>query len=345
MRNIRQVHVLLSLLVVAACMAWAGAVSAKEPGSGVPASTLVGKKVLLVHSYHREHPWVANVEAGVRTALEGAGLRIESLYMDTKRNPGEMFRLEAGRRARQVVERFRPEVIIASDDNAQEVFARQYAGVPGAPQVVFCAVNRDPGYYGYPAVNVAGIEERIFFARSVAFLQKLVPGIRSMLVMSDNSPSSRAAMEEMQAQPVVLDRIVWKNCRDISEWKKTLRTGQEDVDAVALLNYHVLTDGKGSQLAPEEVLAWTAGNLTRPSIGFHVFTIADGALCGIAQSGFEHGFRSGGMALDLLRGRSAREIGIRSDLQGVAMINRKAAQRVGVSIPAEVELLADGVIE
>ncbi len=320
--------------------------SGPDPASESLAPAMIGKKVLVVHSYHREHPWVVNVEAGVRAALGSSGVRMKSVYMDTKRNPGEEYKKQAGHEAHRAVERFRPEVVIASDDNAQQYFAGRYAGRAGAPQIVFCAVNSDPAAYGYPAVNVTGIEERIFFARSVQFLQKIVPGVRSMLVLSDNSPSSLAALWEMRSQHADLDRIVWKSCGTFSKWKEALLTGQKVVDGVALLNYHVLRDQNGNQLDPQEVMAWTAGKLTRPSIGFHIFTVADGALCGIAQSGFEHGFRSGSMALNLLKKEmTAGDITIETDLNGVAMINKTAGHRIGVSVSAEAELLADGVIE
>lgn len=323
----------------------AGAVPEKEPEMFSLSPDLVGKKVLLVHSYHREHPWVVNVEAGVRAVLDPVGVRLETLYMDTKRQSDEESRIRAGQLARQVVSEFQPRVIIASDDNAQEYFARHYAGIPGAPQIVFCAVNADPAEYGYPADNVAGIVEQIFFERSLAFLRQIVPEVRTLLVLSDHSPSSLAAFKEMRSHKVDLDRVVWKTCHTLEEWKRALLRGQREVDAVALLTYHSLRDRSGRHVEPEKVMTWTAENLSRPSLGFHIFTIADAALCGIAQSGYEHGFRSAGYALGMLKGRTAQEIGTDVSLEGVVMINTRAAQHIGLSIPNSVELQADGVIE
>ena len=309
------------------------------------AADLMGKKVLLVHSYHREHPWVINVEAGVRAVLGPVGVPLESLYMDTKRHADKGSKVRAGKLARQKVQDFGPDVIIASDDNAQEYFAKYYAGVPGAPRIVYCAVNADPEVYGYPADNVAGIVEQVFFERSLVFLRKMVPEVDSLLVLSDQSPSSLAAIKEMQSRRTDLERIEWKTCRTFTEWKRELLTGQSGVDAVALLTYHTLRDNHGHHVKSKEVMTWTAENLSRPSIGFFVFTIADGALCGIAQSGFEHGFRSGGYALEMLKGRTPREIGTDAPLKGVIMVNTKAARRIGLPVPKSVELLADGVIE
>ena len=335
--------VLLTVLMLGVSVAGTSAEKGPEVFAGSP--RLVGRKVLLVHSYHREHPWVGNVEAGVRSILEPPGVRLEAVYMDTKRFPDRESKEQAGLAAGRLVESMAPDVIIASEDKAQEYFAKQYAGVPGAPKVVFCAVNEDPAVYGYPADNVAGVVEQLFFERSLTLLHRIVPEVRSLLVISDESPSSRAAVREMRSREVDLDRVEWRTCTSFEEWKRELLVGQQGVDAVALVTYHTLKDHKGRSVDPATVLSWTSENLSRPSLGFHIFTIADGALCGIAQSGFEHGVRSGSYALQLLQGKNAVEIGKDSSLKGVVMINIKAAERLGISVPKSVQLLADGVIE
>ena len=47
------------------------------------------KKILLLHSYHKEYPWVAAITAGVHKALAGQDIILNTFYMDTKRNPSD----------------------------------------------------------------------------------------------------------------------------------------------------------------------------------------------------------------------------------------------------------------
>ncbi len=112
-------------------------------------------KVLLVHSYHPEYPWVASLSFGVKKALSGSKAQIETFYMDTKRNTSEEFKTKMGKKALAVVEDWKPDIVITADDNAQAYFGRHLAGRT-TPQVVFCGVNNPIENYGQRGQDLDG---------------------------------------------------------------------------------------------------------------------------------------------------------------------------------------------
>lgn len=126
--------------------------------------SIATKKVLLVHSYHPEYPWVDAISRGASETLEEHGIAVEIFYMDTKRKTDDLWKARAGELAGRKTAEFAPDIIIAVDDNAQEYFGKHL--VDGSLPLVFCGVNSDPSKYGYPASNVTGIIERPHFKAS-----------------------------------------------------------------------------------------------------------------------------------------------------------------------------------
>src|SRR4030042_6198543 len=114
--------------------------------------------------------------------------------MDTKRKTNVEWKREAGQSAKQVVAEWRPDVVIAADDNAQEFFAKDFAG-QATPQVVFCGVNAKPEEYGYPASNITGVLERPHFDASLELLRKARPDAKRIAIVSEDSETSSGALK------------------------------------------------------------------------------------------------------------------------------------------------------
>jgi hypothetical protein len=123
-----------------------------------PAGPLLGRKILWVSSYHEGYEANDDIERGIRAALKDRAVQLQVLHMDTKRNDAEDFGRQAGLRALAMVKEFAPDVVIASDDNAQKYLVVPYLLHTGIP-IVFCGVNWDASIYGYPTNNVTGMVE------------------------------------------------------------------------------------------------------------------------------------------------------------------------------------------
>ena len=75
-------------------------------------------KVLFINSYYPGFHSTDENLIGIRNAFEGKNIELRTFNMDTKRNPQIDFIKAKAAEAIKEIDRFQPDLIIASDDNA-----------------------------------------------------------------------------------------------------------------------------------------------------------------------------------------------------------------------------------
>lgn len=290
------------------------------------------RRVLLVHSYHPAYEWTASITRGIRQGLPAYGVDLQIVYMDTKRNPEPEDVRARGAQALRVVEEWQPEVVIAADDNAQQWFARYLAGME-RPQLVFVGVNGEAADYGYPAGNVTGVLERPHAAASVALLRRLVPGVRRIAVINDDSPTAKRALDRLTAEMrAEVDVVSLETPADFASWQLAVERARGQADAIAVYTYQTLRRRPGDRqsMPADEVMRWTVDHSGLPVVGFLSYAVDDGALCGVVELGAEHGRIAAAMVMRLLDGEPAAAIPIEAPDGGQSMINLGTARRLGI---------------
>ena len=300
----------------------------------VSLQAMAGGKVLLVHSYHKGYAWVDAITAGVQEGLEGSEAQLEIFYMDTKQKTSEEWKKEAGQMAKERVDIFKPDVVITSDDNAQEYFARDYAG-KDSPQFVFCGVNAEASKYGFPASNVTGILERPYFIESLNLLKAADKGVKTISVISDDSPTSSAIYDYIKGleskSPVKI--VSFDQPSTFDQWQALITEYQDSVDAIAIVLYHTVKETiDGDSMEPKEVMAWTRANNEKPTVSVVDFAVEDGVLCGVVESGEEHGLEAALISKQILEGKKASDFPIKTARRGSVMFNMKTAEKLGIKI-------------
>jgi ABC-type uncharacterized transport system substrate-binding protein len=144
-------HIKKSLLDSPLIIALFFAVAILQP-SNISAATC-----LWVSSYHQGYEWNDGIGRGIDRTLQEK-CEITRFFMDTKRHPGAEFGRKKGLEAFQLVQTLKPDVVIASDDNASRYFVKPYLQDAYVP-VVFCGVNWSVEEYGYPYNNATGMVE------------------------------------------------------------------------------------------------------------------------------------------------------------------------------------------
>jgi ABC-type uncharacterized transport system substrate-binding protein len=272
----------------------------------------------------------------VKKGLEGSGAQLEIFYMDTKRINDSQWKLKAGELAKLKVASFKPDVVIATDDNAQAYFARSYANQP-SPQIVFCGVNADPKTYGYPSSNQTGILERPHFIQSVQLLKTIVPSISTIAFITDRSETSNAVLAYIKTLAAPVRVFSYDQPETFREWQSLISQYQNTVDAIAINLYHTIRTGPGSQsMPPEEVMAWTMANNRKPTVGFYDFAVKDGILCAFAVSPEEQGLVAADMASQILAGKKATDLPMMVGQDGAVMVNKDTAKNLGIQISEQV---------
>lgn len=289
-----------------------------------------GKKILVVMSYHVEAQMEQEIKGGIESVLKDA--QIKYFYMDTKRN------LAGGhvkaKEAFALFESFKPDAVIAADDNAQSMFVVPYLKDKVKTPVIFCGVNHEASKYGYPAANVTGILERKHIREGISFAQLIVPGIRKIAVILKDNPSNRITVAQIQNEKTgytaeITDFI---GVSTLAEAISAANDLEDNVDTLLVLNLTGILDHGGNSLENIEILPYLAMEFQKPTIGTATMQVSAGLLCAVARTGHEQGSVAARMVIEALSGKSVNDIPITQNRNGRRVINVTTANRLGIKL-------------
>jgi ABC-type uncharacterized transport system substrate-binding protein len=310
------------------------------------------KKVLVLHSYEAEYIWVKDVDSGILSGLAEErfdpekNIIIEYFFMDTKRKTTEKWKREIAQQAIEKIQNWKPDVVIAADDNAQKYVVAEMkdSGV----NFVFLGVNADPMDYGYinshenPGGTITGSIERARFEQSVKLLQRLSPGVRRIAIVSDDGVTGESVVKRVlaMAENLEIEIVSSRRIGRFSEWQNYVRSVQDRADALIVVLYHTLKDEKGDPVDGDVVLNWTITNSRIPDIGFWSWAVEGGLLCSEAISGYQQGHYAATVAAYVLMGQSPGDFPVDKPQRGELCINMARAEMLGIEVPADLKRVA-----
>jgi ABC-type uncharacterized transport system substrate-binding protein len=297
------------------------------------------KKVLVVHSYHPEYEWVSNISRGIKRVLESEkGILVETFYMDTQNVQSEAKIVQAGEKAKEIISQWDPDIVITVDDNTQEYVGKYYVG-KARPLIVFCGVSAPLENYGYPTTNVTGILEAPTLKGAVEFLDKKITHVRSISILSDDSPMSKYSIAFARSEIESMGKKVLScdMAGTFVKWKSKISGYQQNkTDAILIFSYDWVKDEKtGRNIAPKEVMEWSSKNSKKPIFGVRADIVDNGGLLSVMTSGIEHGREAALITLGLLNGKKISDYPVRSAQGVVVLLNRKTAERLGLVLTKE----------
>lgn len=305
-------------------------------------------KVLVLHSYGPEYAWTRDVDVGLRRGL--GDLHRYTLrwhYMDLKRHPWPASRQQAGTQARRIIDEWKPDLLIAVDDDAQEYAAKFYANHPHI-KIVFAGLNGGVEPYGYEkANNVTGVLERPPLAALRDALQ-LGGGARGrplrMIEISDASENVRRDHEFMEGFDwAPLEHRGTRLVSTFPEWQQVVLAAAQDADMIMTINYRQLRrSANDSRLVPpNEVVRWTVAHTPVPMVGLNGFFVEDGGMLAIAKSPFEQGELAASMAHQILdEGVAPARIPVETPRQFIVLMRPGLMQKAGMRLPEIYEAFA-----
>ncbi len=274
-------------------------------------------RIIVLQSYNPNFSWTHDIDIGIKRILAKHSFNIRWHYMDTKRHPSKEYKQRAGETARKMIDHWKPDVIIAVDDNAQQYVATYYLDHPSI-KIVFAGVNKTVKSYGYDkASNVTGMLERINYAASKDILLQVLPtDKRRIKHISDSSTTSMGIHDEMELfdwSPLEFIESVQVDTLD--EWKKEIKATNTLVDFILFTHYHTLKRSAHSDqiVPPKEVIEWTNQNSDLPGISFWGFYVEDGGMMAVALSPYEQGEFAAKMAVDIIKGKSINDIPVKTN--------------------------------
>lgn len=303
-------------------------------------------RVLYVMSYHSPWRWTDWQLEGFQEALRGLKVSYRSFQMDTKRNSAPEQKEARGREARALIDDWKPDLVYASDDDAQQYVVRHYLG-SGLP-FVFSGVNSDPAVYGFTgSANVTGILEQEHFVESVRLLKRLAPSASRIALVFDDArmwDPVRARIRDGMRQLPGMRVVAADTVLGFDEYKKKIREYQESADIVGIIGIFNFKDKAGRNVPYQDVLKWTAENSRLPDFSFWIDRIHHGTVAAVTVSEREQGRAAGRLARAILvDGKSPASFAMEPTTKGLPVISLARARKLGLTLDADLLLSAEVV--
>jgi ABC-type uncharacterized transport system substrate-binding protein len=304
----------------------------------IPAAVAAGDyRIVVINSYHAEHPWVRAHNDALSARLAGRA-DLDIRYLDTKRTTPAQYAELAGRFLAEIIAD-PPGVVVLTDDNAVKLLGRPLMDrhIP----VVFLGVNENPRKYLGEMEMATGVLERPLYKRSLLFLNEIMgPRLKHCLILFDSSATSEVIFDSVFRghKRMILGNtgVELELIETFAQWKdRVLSARQRGFDAIFVGLYHTLTDGEGNHVESDEVLGWTSANSPLPVFAYWDFTVGKGkAVGGLVNSGGPQGEAAADLVLDILAGQAPGSIYPVTPKEGQFLFSRFELDRWNITLPA-----------
>ncbi len=291
-----------------------------------------GKKIFYLNSYHQGYGWSDGIQRAVVENLNGTGVELKIHWMNSKLHQEPEFIARAAREAHAAIEAFKPDVLIASDDNASRHVVMPYYRDTALP-VVFCGVNWDAGVYGYPYSNATGMVEVTLVDKVVAHLETYARGKR-LGYLAGNRVTARKQGDYYQRRfNLHLDKVYYVD--NFAQWRDAFLRLQQEVDML-IIGIH---DG-----IPDWDMEWAvrlAREHSRIPTGATYEWLMPLTLLGLTIIPEEQGEWAAQTALRILDGTPPSEIPPVYNQRGKLFLNLVLGNRLGIVFDKDLLKIAE----
>ena len=298
-------------------------------------SANAAKRVLYIDSYHEGFAWSDGITQAIQKTLQGHDVNLKIHRMDTKRNPDERYKIRAAQVAKSVIETFKPDIVIASDDNASKYLIKPYFKNDSLP-FLFCGVNYSADAYGFPYTNVTGMLE-------VAPVIKLIYSLKHFTRIVTVGYLAQDTLTERKdgayAKRDIREQFIERYVKTFAEWKREFVNIQDEVDVL------IVGNNGGIKGWDEQEAQQFAENNTRIPTGCLLDWLTPFSFLGATRLAGEQGAYVAATALKILNGTPIEDIPIVRNTQADIIINMKIAKKLGLNIPKSFRKIASKIIE
>lgn len=287
------------------------------------------KKILYIASYHIDKgEWTSGIKSGIDSVLsKRKNVVLKSFNMDTRLTRSDEVKKAAAEKAKKVIETWKPDVVIASDDNASKYLIAPYFKDSELP-FVFCGVNWDASVYGFPYKNVTGMIEVQLIEAIVDHLSKYAPGKKIGTLRGDTLTNRK---EQKHFENMTKTTMKTRYVTNYTEWKKQFIKLQKEVDMLVLGSVRALnTEGHSLKSISDFVI----NQIKIPTAAYDSF-MKDISLITLSTIPEEQGVWAAEKAIEILNGKSLRQIPIIKNKKAKIFLNMKLAKKLNIKFPIE----------
>lgn len=267
---------------------------------------------MVIHSYSSGLSSVRSFSKGFDDALKhDKNPSTLTYYMNTLNRQKERNKVNSGVAAVNIIEDFKPQIIVAVGEEAQEYVAKKYTNVPDI-KIVYAKIKK-PSLYGYlDAKNITGVREQFPLKGVEKVLLDLTPkkklklaslGDQTTLMAGDDS----FIIDHSWPPHILKDSILVNN---FDEWKKAVKklNKMKEVDFILVSNYrNIQVSAADSKiLYHKDIMSWTIKNSEIPVIGLYETNSKDGVPISISTSSYTEGQTAAKLVLEIIEEKAIK---------------------------------------
>lgn len=290
----------------------------------IPTTTFAAKKILYIDSYFPNYQWSAGITAGIQSILEDReDVELKIFRMDTKRNQSEEYKKAIALTARDLINSWHPDLIIASDDNASKYLIAPWFKESDIP-IVFCGLNWDASIYGFPTRNIIGMVEVSHVNSILDTLRPFARGDRIGFLASDTVTEHKEVQNISKRFDI---QLTFRFVRTFDELKQAFLELQQETDMMLLQECRSVTG-----FNHKEMIQFVHENITIPTGTTHKF-LMHYVLVTHAKFAREQGRYAAKTALNILNGTPPSEIPVTYNKKAAIYLNMTIARTLGIKFP------------
>lgn len=281
------------------------------------------EKVLFINSYYPGFPSTDEYLAGIRDSFKGRNIDLRTFNMDTKRNPQIEYIEAKALEAIEEIKSFKPDLIIASDDNAAKYVVQPHLR-DGPIPVLFCGINWTCWQYDLPTSFVRGILEVLPVREVIEELKKYYPQAENLTILSELSTSELKNKEILD--PVYSELGLnpsYALVNSFEDWKKEFLIANEKADLIFTFTHGAIKGWK-----EDEAADFVMKHIKKP-----IFTVEKHMMpycvLGFSKVAREQGDWVGARALEVLSGTPVDTIEMTRNKQTKNILNQSLAKKIG----------------
>lgn len=287
------------------------------------------RKVVYIASYHVDKgEWTAGIKGGIERVLSTRqDVSLEVFNMDTRLSKTDEEKKAAALRAKKIIDRVRPDVVITSDDNAAKYLILPYFKNSHIP-FVFCGLNWDASVYGLPFQNTTGMIEVQLIGQAVEYLMPLANGNR-IAGLRGNTLTNRK--EQAHFEKHINKAMDTRYVETFTAWKKEFISLQSEADMLILGSLRALDL---EDVPMKQIEAFVQKNIKIPTAAFDSFMNRI-TLLTLSTIPDEQGQWAAKKALEILDGTPVHTIPTTVNKKAKIYLNMKLAKSLGKRFPMD----------
>lgn len=286
------------------------------------------KKCVYINSYHDGFIWSDTIAKEIKHILKSS-CELTQFNMDTKKNRDIESIMKNALKAKKLIDRIQPDVVITSDDNAAKYLIKPYYKNSSIP-FIFTGVNWTADKYDFSSSNVTGMIEILPIKALYKMTIDLSLGKKAIFI-GDKTITDKKDLSYFSkyAKKYGID-LSSTLVDDANEWKKSYLDAQINNDFIILGHNSAIKnwdddDIKKFLLKNSKKLVFATYSWMMPF-----------SMIGLIIKAEEHGQWAANTAKGILNGYSIENISITSNKTWNNFINLKLINSANIKLPRKI---------